>query len=82
MIRLFDTDSGAPVGEITEDQLQFLTDELEEESTEDRDYWINRDTVDMLESHGADAQLVEILRRALGQREEMEIRWEDSEPGQ
>ena len=75
MIHLFDKQSGAPLGTITDDQLRFLTDRLEEESPRDDDYYLNRTTVDFFESEGADSALLEILRRALGDREEAEIRW-------
>jgi hypothetical protein len=76
MIHLFDDETGAPVGTITEDQLQYLTDQLEQESAEDTDYYIKRDTLDIFEQDGADPALLRVLRTALGTREEMEIRWE------
>lgn len=75
MIQLFDAESGAELGTITEEQLRFLTDQLEEESADDQDYYINRTTLDLFEGNGADPALLEVLRRALGQREEMDIRW-------
>jgi len=75
MIQLQDAESGAPIGPITDAQLQFLIDRLEEESPDDRDYYINRETVDGFEEEGADPVLVALLRKALGEREEMEIRW-------
>jgi processive 1,2-diacylglycerol beta-glucosyltransferase len=75
MIQLYDAESGAEIGTITEDHLRFLTDQLEEESADDQDYYINRTTLDLFEGNGADPALLEILRRALGQREEMDIRW-------
>jgi processive 1,2-diacylglycerol beta-glucosyltransferase len=75
MIRLFDAESDAPLGTITEAQLEFLMEELEEESSTDRDYFINVATVDMLEEDGADPALLALLRDALGDREEMEVRW-------
>ena len=75
MIRLHDAERNTPIGTITEDQLQFLVDELEEESAEDRDYYISADTIDMLEEDGADSQLVSLLRTALAGREGMDVRW-------
>lgn len=77
MIVLFDNQTGAELGAITPDQLASLTAHLEEESAEDRDYYINQATVDLLAAQGADADLVALLRQALGSREEMEIRWEE-----
>ena len=78
MIQLRDKDTGAVVGSITEAQLQFLVDQLEEESRDDRDYYINQATLEMFEEKGADPELVGILRKALGSREEMEIGWSRS----
>jgi hypothetical protein len=78
MVQLHDVERGTPLGTITNDQLQFLSGALEEESAADRDYYINADTIDMLEADGADAQLVDLLRRALAGREGVEIRWSRS----
>lgn len=75
MVELFDKQTGAAVGTLTDDQFQYLVDHLEEESSEDDDYYVNRATVDILENEGADPVLVEVLRRALGDREEMDLRW-------
>jgi len=75
MIQLRDKETGAFVGTITEAQLQFLIDQLEEESTEDRDYYINQATLDLFEQRGADADLLALLRQALGTREDIEIAW-------
>ncbi len=49
---------------------------LEEESSTDRDYYIDLDTLDYLAERGAEASLLSALRKALGGREEMEFRWE------
>jgi hypothetical protein len=48
---------------------------MEEESTEDRDYYINTATIDMFEAAGADAGLLDILRKAMAGRDEMNILW-------
>lgn len=75
MIELHDKDTGARIGTISEAQLQFLIDQLEEESSEDRDYYINEATVDLFEQRGGDKALIALLRSALRGRTEMEIRW-------
>lgn len=75
MIQIHDKDSGARIGTLTEKQLQFLIDQLEEESGEDQDYYINETTVDLFEENGADKALIALLREALNGRTEMEIRW-------
>ena len=73
MIQLLDKESGTILGTVTETQLQFLKDHLEEESEQDADYYITPDTLDILEEEGADAALMSLLRRALGSRQEMEV---------
>jgi hypothetical protein len=75
MVELHDKETGAPLGAITDEQFQFLADQLEEESPEDQDYFINAPTLDAFEEAGADPALLALLRKALGEREEMEIRW-------
>ena len=76
MVQLYDAERGTRLGTITDEQLQFLIDSLEEESTEDKDYYLTADTIDMLEEDGADPQLVGLLRQALGGRDGMDVRWE------
>jgi len=75
MIQLRDKETGTPIGSISESQLQFLIDQLEEESEKDQDYFINAATLDMFEKRGVDVGLLEMLRDALGERGGMEIEW-------
>jgi hypothetical protein len=75
MIELHDAERGTRLGTISDEQLQFLVDALEEESPTDKDYYISADTIDMLEEDGADRNLLGILRTALGGRDGMDIRW-------
>jgi processive 1,2-diacylglycerol beta-glucosyltransferase len=77
MIKIYDKETGSTLGTITEDQLQFLIDQLEEEDTEDRDYYLTKDTLDMLEQKGIGTELLQFLRKAMGNRESMEILWEE-----
>jgi processive 1,2-diacylglycerol beta-glucosyltransferase len=75
MIQLFDSDTSSPIGTITDNQLRFLINQLEEESSDDQDYYIDTATIDLLEQDGADPTLITLLRTALGSKEGMEIRW-------
>ena len=75
MIEIRDKETGNPLGTISEEQLQFLIDNLEEEYAEDMDYYINAATLDMFGERGIDAGLLKLLRDALGTREDMEIVW-------
>ena len=75
MIEFYDKETLDQLGTISQEQFQFMQDQLEEESLHDRDYYINRPTLDMFEQRGADPQLMALLRQALGNREDMEIVW-------
>lgn len=75
MIELRDKETGKVIGQITEAQLQFLIDQLEEEYDEDRDYYINKATLAMFKDRGIDDELQKLLTKALGKREDMEIEW-------
>ena len=74
-VQLFEKDTGRPLGTITDDQLRFLVDELEEESPTDTDYYVDAATVDMLEEDGADPALISLLRQLLAGREGVDVRW-------
>jgi processive 1,2-diacylglycerol beta-glucosyltransferase len=73
MIELRDKRTDALLGTISQAQLQFLIDQLEEEDIEDQDYYINLATLDMFERAGADQELLELLRQGLGTRKDMEV---------
>ncbi len=79
MVTLYNEETRATLGEISEEQLQFLEDQLVEEGVEDPDYFINLDTVDMLAQRGADAALVALLRQAVGTTSGIEITWSEAE---
>ena len=63
------------IGEISQTQLQFLIDQLEEEHDADRDYYIDRDTLAMFEENGCDPQLLLLLRDALGDDDSIDVEW-------
>jgi hypothetical protein len=75
MIQLHDVQRDTVLGTISDAQLQFLIDELEEESRTDQDYYISAGTVDMLEQDGSDPELIAVLRAALAGREGLDVRW-------
>ena len=75
MVKLYDNKTNKLLGFITDEQLQVLIDQLEEESGEDQDYYLNRETLDMLARAGANGELLALLQQALGENEEGEIRW-------
>jgi hypothetical protein len=75
MPKLYDAETDRLLGTITAEELQYLIDQLEEEDSEDRDYYIDRATLAWFQEHGADATLKTMLLEALGDREGMDIRW-------
>jgi hypothetical protein len=75
MITLYDNETGANLGTITEEQLKFIQDQFEEEFLDDQDYYINEDELANFQEAGADETLLALLRNAMNGRPEMEIRW-------
>ncbi len=75
MINLREKGTDKPLGQISEAQLQYLIDHLEEEWLEDQDYAITPLLLEHFEAQGADPELVALLRNALGERDETEIVW-------
>ena len=75
MINLREKGTDKPLGQISEEQLQYLIDHLEEEWLEDQDYAITPLLLQVFEEQGADPALVSLLRDALGGRDEIEIVW-------
>lgn len=78
MINLHDKNTQELIGEISEEQLQFLIDELVEEDSTDQDYYINRDQLDQLEKNGGDEALIQMLRDAMGTKQDLDIIWSKS----
>ena len=76
MILLYDAASDARVGRITEAQLSALIGWMEEESTEDREYYLTVEDCDLMQEQGLDPSLVEALRAALHGRDDMDLRYE------
>lgn len=76
MPHIYNKKNGAKLGEISEADVQCLIDVLEEEDTHDVDYFIDLDTVDILENNGASAALLQMLRSAIGGSEGIDVRWE------
>ena len=76
MPRLMRLDKEVVIGEISDSQLAFLVEQLEEEHDEDQDYYIDRETLELLSDNGAEPELVALLEKAIGDDEEMDIAWE------
>jgi hypothetical protein len=76
MPRLTRLDTGATIGDISDQQLAFLVEQLEEEHDEDQDYFVDRETIELMSDNGADPELLALLEKAIGDDESMNIAWE------
>ena len=75
MIDLFRVADNQLIGSITPGDLEVLRLALEEESADDRDYYITAATIDVIADGSATEHLVGLLRTALGSAEGVDIRW-------
>lgn len=75
MIDLYNASTNQLIGSITEADLKVLIDRLEEESTQDQDYYIDAATIDLLGDGRASDDLLNLLRTALGSGDGVDIRW-------
>lgn len=75
MPKLFNQTSGELISDITDAQLKFLIDQLEEEDSTDKDYYINGDTLAMLREADGDPELIALLEKAMGDSGEVDILW-------
>ena len=76
MPRLTRLDTGDAIGEITDAHLAFLVEQLEEEADDDQDYFIDKDTIELLSDNGGDPELLAMLEKAMGDDDSMTIAWE------
>lgn len=76
MPRLIRLDTGDAIGTIDDKQLAFLVEQLEEENDDDTNYFIDRETLELLSDNGADPDLLALLEKGMGDDEEMDIAWE------
>ena len=74
--RLIDIEHNEEIGVVTEDQVQFLIDNLEEEGFEDQDYYIDSESLSFLAENGCDEELVTMLADALEDRVNIDVRYE------
>jgi hypothetical protein len=76
MFKLYDKTTGKYLGRISDEELQFLRDNMEEESLTDVDYYINRTTFDLLKQQGMSENLAKLIETAMGKKNEIEIKYE------
>ena len=74
MIRLYDNDDDREIGQITEAQLDFLQEQLIEETLDSTTFSLAPGTVESLAMNGGDPEMIDLLRKAIGSRTSMELR--------
>ena len=75
MPQLYNKQTNALIGTVSESDLQFLVDQLEEEDQSDDDYYIDGPTIDLLAANGASETLVSLLKSVVGNGEGIDIAW-------
>ena len=75
MLELKNKETKVVIGSIEEEELNFLVNLLEEEDSEDKDYWIDQTTLVYFEENGCPPHLLEMLQDAIGSGEGVEIEW-------
>jgi hypothetical protein len=78
MVYVYKKSTGDLLGEIGEEDLQFLVDQMEEESMKDQDYSITNMEIAYFVEQGASPELISLLRQALGEQSEVIILWSRS----
>ena len=78
MPRLYRVDTDKTLGQITAAQRQFLIEMLEEEDSEDQEYFIDQDTLELFSDNNCDPELLAMMESALEDGEDgVDIGWED-----
>lgn len=77
MARLYRVDTGETIGQINDKQLQFLVEMLEEEDEEDKEYFIDQDTLELFSDNNCDPDLLAMLEGAIDEGEDgVDVAWE------
>ena len=76
MYQLMDIEHDNEIGVITEDQVQFLIDNLEEEGIEAQDYYIDPESLRFLAENRCDEELLTMLTEALEGSVNIDVRYE------
>jgi hypothetical protein len=76
MPRLIRLDTGDEIATISDAHKTFLVAQLEEADEDDTDYFVDRETIELLSDNGADPELLAILEKGLGDDDGMDITFE------
>ena len=73
---LMDSEKEEEIGIITDDQVQFLIDNLAEEGVEDEEFYIDEDVLAFLAENGCDEELLSLFAEGLEGRTDLAIQYE------
>ena len=76
MVKLYEKRTHKYLGRISDEELQFLIDNLEEETLTDTDYYINRATLELLKAKGMSQGLAGLIEGAMSRKDDAEISYE------
>jgi hypothetical protein len=76
MPRLYDKSDDSLLGHVSQGDIDLLAAQLEEESSRDRDYYVDNETFLRLAEAGASAALLDALKMVLDRGDGADIRWE------
>lgn len=76
MPRLTRLDTGDDIGTISDAQLKFLVEQIDEEHAEAQETPIDRETLELMSDNGGDPELLALLEKAIGDDDAMTITWE------
>ena len=76
MPKLYAVTTNRMIGEVDQADIDLLIAQFEEESSHDRDYYVNEDTLQLLVEAGASQTLQAAIRSAFDGNGEADIRWE------
>lgn len=76
MPKLYDKADGRLLGEISQQDLDLLLAKLEQESSDDREYYVDNDTFLLLVEAGASSVLLDAIKMAVDLNGQADIRWE------
>lgn len=75
MTALYSKPGNQKLFELIDNDLVCMQNVLEEENSKDRDYFIDLATVDMLKNAGATESLLDVLTKAIGESEGIDVEW-------
>jgi len=76
VVKLYDKKTRQYLGRVSDEDLQFLIDHLEEESLTDTDYYINRTTLEVLKGKGMNEDFARLIENAMGGNSDIDIAYE------